>query len=79
MLDLKKEKLIFHYDTEEVWIEPWGENALRVRATKEHKMPEENWALHERGNVDCEIVYTEQGARIINGKIYAEITKLGKS
>ncbi len=41
MLDLKKEKLIFHYDTEEVWIEPWGENALRVRATKEHKMPEE--------------------------------------
>ena len=78
MLDLKKEKLIFHYDTEEVWIEPWGENALRVRATKEHKMPEENWALHERGNVDCEIVYTEQGARIINGKIYAEITKLGK-
>ena len=24
MLDIKKEKLIFHYDTEEVWIEPWG-------------------------------------------------------
>lgn len=43
MLDIKKEKLIFHYDTEEVWIEPWGANALRVRATKEHKMPEEDW------------------------------------
>ncbi len=78
MLDIKKEKLIFHYDTEEVWIEPWGANALRVRATKEHKMPEEDWALHERGNAECEIVYTQQGARITNGKICAEITKLGK-
>lgn len=78
MLDIKQEKLIFHYDTEEVWIEPWGENALRVRATKEHKMPEENWALQERGNAECEITYTGQGAKIVNGKIRAEITKLGK-
>lgn len=78
MLDIKKEKLIFHYDTEEVWIEPWGENALRIRATKEQKMPEENWALQERGNARCEIASTEQGAKIVNGKIRAEITKLGK-
>jgi len=78
MLDIKKEKLIFHYDTEEVWIEPWGANALRVRATKEHKMPEENWALNNRGRVDYEITRTEHGARIVNGKIRAEITKLGK-
>ena len=78
MLDIKKERLIFHYDKEEVWIEPWGANALRVRATKEHRMPEENWALLERGNSDCEITYTKQGARIVNGKICAEITKFGK-
>lgn len=78
MLDIKEEKLIFHYDTEEVWIEPWGANAIRVRATKEHKMPEENWALQERGKSACEITYTEQGARVVNGKIRAEITKLGK-
>ena len=65
MLDLKKEKLIFHYDTEEVWIEPWGENALRVRATKEHKMPEENWALHERGNVKLYIQSREPGLSMV--------------
>lgn len=78
MLDIQKDKLIFHYDAEEVWIEPWGANALRIRATKEHKMPKETHALYERGDADCKIAYTEQGAEISNGKIRAEITKLGK-
>ena len=44
MLKIEDGKLIFRYDAEEVWIEAWGENALRVRATKECRMPEENWA-----------------------------------
>lgn len=78
MLDIKKDKLVFHYDTEEVWIEPWGENAVRVRATKEHKMPEDNRALCERRADKCEIMYTEQGARLVNGKVRVEITKPGK-
>ena len=78
MLDIQKDKLIFHYDAEEVWIEPWGANALRIRATKEHKMPKETHALYERGDADCKIAYTEQGAEISNGKIRAEITKPGK-
>ncbi len=78
MLEIKEGKLIFHYDAEEVWIEPWGPDALRVRATKEDTMPEENWALRDMAAVDSDIAYTDQGARIVNGKIRAEITKLGK-
>ena len=78
MLDCKDGKLVFRYDAEEVWIEAWGQNALRVRATKEDKMPEENWALYHRGNAVGEITFTERGARIANGKIYAEVTNLGK-
>ena len=35
MLEARDGKLVFHYDAEEVWIEAWGENGLRVRATKE--------------------------------------------
>ena len=31
----------------QVWIEPWGENSLRVRMTKEPVMNENNWALCE--------------------------------
>ena len=78
MLKIKHEKLIFRYDAEEVWIEPWGPDALRVRATKEYKMPEEDWALCSRGRTESHITYTADGARITNGKIRAEITKLGK-
>ena len=31
----------------QVWIEPWGENSLRVRMTAEAKMDEHDWALVE--------------------------------
>ncbi len=78
MLEIREGKLIFHYDAEEVWIEPWGPDALRIRATKEAVMPEENWALCEPAAVDSDITCTEHGARIVNGKIRAEITELGK-
>lgn len=78
MLAIKDKKLVFHYDAEEVWIEPWGPDGLRIRATKDHEMAKEDWALIARGNEDSDIAYTEQGARIINGKIRAEITKSGK-
>ncbi len=78
MLKAEDRKLIFRYDAEEVWIEAWGENALRVRATKECRMPEEDWALYHRGGDQAQVTLTETGARIENGKIYAEITRLGK-
>lgn len=86
MLEIKENRLIYHYDAETVWIEPWGPDALRVRATKERQMPKEDWALCGRpgkmrlgeNTIPCEIYFTEKGAEIINGKIRAEITGLGK-
>lgn len=78
MLDIRDDKLVYRYDAEEVWIEAWGPDALRVRGTKESRMPEEDWALICKGKAEAELSYTEQGARIVNGKIRAEITKLGK-
>ncbi len=78
MLEIRENRLVYRYDAEEVWIEAWGPNALRVRATKERLMPEEDWALCCRGRAEADISFTEQGARIVNGKIRAEITRLGK-
>lgn len=71
--------LKFHYDAEEVWIQPWGENSLRIRATKMASMQEENWAL-EMPVRECtpEIVIEEKKATIRNGKIKAVITQYGK-
>ena len=71
--------LKFHYDAEELWIEPWGKNSFRVRASKMAAMPEENWALQEipegtKPRVTIEGEYAE----IINGKIRARISTYGK-
>lgn len=72
-------KLVFHYDAEELWLEPWGENSLRVRATKMAEMPEENWALLEEVPVlQPEIKIEEKSAEIVNGKIKAVIFRSGK-
>lgn len=71
--------LKFHYDAEELWIEPWGENSLRIRATKMARMPEENWALQEKiKEIRAEIVIEDNFAALTNGKIKAVITKYGK-
>jgi alpha-D-xyloside xylohydrolase len=71
-------KLIFHYDAEELWIEPWGRNALRIRATKNAAMPEGNWALLDVEKEDVLIELKEESAIIQNGKIKAVISKFGK-
>ena len=76
MIFKREDRLVFHYDAEEVWIEAWGENALRIRATKECTMPEENWALQVPKKAQVQI--DEKQGIIQNGKIKATISKFGK-
>ena len=39
--------LCIQHQTEQIRIEPWGKNALRVRATKSMALTGNNWALTE--------------------------------
>ncbi len=39
------DRLVYRFDSEALWIEPWGPDALRVRATHAAAMPTEDWAL----------------------------------
>ncbi|KFZ01022.1 hypothetical protein V501_10271 [Pseudogymnoascus sp. VKM F-4519 (FW-2642)] len=79
MLSQQDNRLVFHYDAEELWIEPWGENALRVRATKQRSMPTEGWALDVPPvSPKAKITVDETEATITNGKINATISKRGK-
>lgn len=41
------QRLIVAEGMSQVWIEPWGENSLRVRMTKTPNMDENDWALTE--------------------------------
>jgi alpha-D-xyloside xylohydrolase len=78
MLSHKDNRLVFRYDAEQLWIEPWGPNAFRVRATKMSTMPTENWALQESEESTAQVTITEQEGTIFNGKIKATISKRGK-
>lgn len=81
MIRKELEKLIYTYDGEQVWIEPWGNNALRVRASKSAQMKDENQALltdeHPK-SLSVSIKISEDGAVIQNGDIKAKITQKGK-
>ena len=71
--------LKYHYDAEEVWIEPWGENSFRIRATKSAEMLDTPWALTEpKKESNCEFQVGDNEASAHNGKIRAKITKFGK-
>lgn len=79
MLVTEGNRLVFRFDDEVLWIEPWGENALRVRATHNSSMPKEDWALSETPKESkAEISHHAQESSITNGKIRAVITKRGK-
>ncbi|KAI0448691.1 glycosyl hydrolases family 31-domain-containing protein [Xylaria acuta] len=72
--------LEYRYDSELLRIEPWGPNALRIRATYEPTFPAENWALSEPlpelKGVSVSI-QDDQGF-VFNGAITAQINKRGK-
>lgn len=70
-------RLTVCFNNETMWIEPWGENALRVRACKQSQMPMEDWALINQGNHQAKIQFTERGASIQNGKITAQVSPAG--
>jgi alpha-D-xyloside xylohydrolase len=78
MLFKKDNSLRFRYDAEQLWIEPWGPNSFRVRATKTKQMPTEDWALQTPPNSTAEISITDTEATIVNGKIKAVLSKYGK-
>lgn len=73
-----KNRLVVFYDSETLWLEGWGIDALRLRSTKEAVMPQENWALLDGKETDSEITISEKRAVIKNGKIRAEVNEYGR-
>ncbi|WP_100398770.1 glycoside hydrolase family 31 protein [Bacillus sp. FJAT-44742] len=75
---VENQRLVRLYDSEKLWVEPWGENSFRVRATHMEAMQNENWALLPPEDFEADIRIYEEKAVIKNGKISAEITNGGK-
>jgi alpha-D-xyloside xylohydrolase len=80
MLSHESNRLIREFDSETMWIEPWGENSLRVRVTKMRSMPAtgEDWALLPPEPHAANLTHDGSEASITNGKITAVLTASGK-
>ena len=78
IISKNKNRLIRQFDNETLWIEPWGENSLRVRATKNAMINEQlDWALLPPKKQSPDIEIEGQSATITNGKIKAELNEFG--
>lgn len=74
-------KLCFRFDDHRLWLEPWGPNALRIRATKLASFPPEDWALSEKPidvSDQVTINISKEEGTIVNGKIKATVSRRGK-
>ncbi len=78
MIDIESQRLVYRHDGETLWIEPWGADALRVRATRGAEMPADAWALLEPPPCAVEIETSAQGGTIRNGKLTARVNSAGK-
>ncbi|MDN5276206.1 MAG: alpha-D-xyloside xylohydrolase [Clostridiales bacterium] len=75
---IEENRLIWEYDGEKVWIEPWGPHSLRFRCTREPSMPvNRDWALIEQPNCKANIRIENDVAIIKNGKITCSINVNG--
>ncbi|KAG9258832.1 glycosyl hydrolases family 31-domain-containing protein [Emericellopsis atlantica] len=91
MLRQDENRLVFSHDGEQLWIEPWGPDAFRVRATKDARMPSEAWALDEQvpssqaeikipssGSNGANATTPKENATIRNGKLTCSVSSRGK-
>ncbi len=70
-------RLVREYESEILWIEPWGRDSLRVRATHRSAMSGEDWALLKPESSTADVEIGETLATLTNGKITASITRKG--
>lgn len=79
MLYSENGKLIYKFDAETLVVEPWGQDSLRVRATRQREMPAEDWALLEAAPApDATIEMHGEYATLTNGKLKASVEANGK-
>ena len=70
-------KLIWKAGNRTTWIEPYGENSIRVRTSISPEMPERQWSLLTPPASRPKITISENSAEMQNGKITAIIDAAG--
>ena len=66
-------RLVWRFKEQILWVEPWGRDTLRVRATTLAEMPLRDWSLLPPAKTSAKISITEHSARLINGRLTATV------
>lgn len=70
-----KNGILFEMRDELVFVEPWGEDCIRVRATRNSKLSDEKWTLLDAEPDDSHVEVIDDGKVVLyNGKLRAELT-----
>lgn len=71
-------RLIWHYRGHLLWLEPWGKDCIRVRATMLPEMPERDWSLLEAKSADVAILIEGDQAQLRCGNLTATVDLKGR-
>jgi alpha-D-xyloside xylohydrolase len=66
-------RLIWCLKEQILWVEPWGKDSVRVRATTLAEMPLRDWSLLPPNKSSVKISIEKNSARLVNGKLTATI------
>ena len=70
--------LIWQRNGETVWVQPWGKDSLRVRATRGQAILDTTWGLLPAAPGAAKLDITESGATVSNGAITAHMAAGGR-
>ena len=66
-------RLVWRLKEQTLWVEPWGKDSIRVRATTLAEMPLRDWSLLPAKKVSAKISIESASAKLANGKLTATI------
>jgi alpha-D-xyloside xylohydrolase len=66
-------RLVWLFKEQTLWVEPWGKDSVRVRATTLAEMPVRDWSLLPPNKSSVKIYIEKKSARLVNGKLTATI------
>ena len=78
MTTVEGKRLVFRYDSEILWIDSWGEDSVRIRATKNAQMPDDDWALTVPQAPSGVAGTDDNGGFLENGAITVRLSHSGK-
>lgn len=72
------DRIVWRSRGQTLWVEPWGTDCIRVRATVLPAMPEPAWSLLTPAPAPVQVELEPTGARLRNGRLEATIDAGGR-